>query len=189
VRDGREPPPSTYPALARGTLVRPDALWRPAIPGVALARVPYQPYRLDLGPRWAEGIVEREPPSLGAPYAVLVPRVDSLGNDLGGIRSVELRAPLATYFPWQLRGEGTAAPDRLVSFAGTFVPLPRTEAERAQRGDPRPSLERLYGTRDAYLARVDAAARALAAERFLLPDDAAAARARLGATWDWIQRQ
>ena len=121
---------------------------------------------------------------------MLVPRVDSLGNDLGGVRSVELRAPLATYFPWQLRGEGApAAPDRLVSFAGTCVPLPRTEAERARRGDPRPSVERLYGSRDAYLARVDSAARALIGERFMLPEDAAAAHARLGATWDWIQRQ
>jgi Alpha/beta hydrolase domain len=81
-----------------------------------------------------------------------------------------------------------AATDRLASFAGTFVPLPRTEAERAERGDPRPSLEKLYGSRDAYLARVDAASRQLVAERFMLPDDAAAAHARLAATWDWIMR-
>jgi hypothetical protein len=188
VQDGREPPPATYPTLAAGMLVRVDSLVRPAIPGVALARVPYQPYRLDFGPRWRQGIVDREPPGVGAPYTILVPRVDSLGNDLGGIRSVELRAPLATYFPWQLRTGLPAATDRLVSFAGTFVPLPRTEAERTQRGDPRPSLERLYGSRDAYLARVDAAARALVAERFLLPEDTTAAHARLAATWDWIMR-
>jgi len=97
-------------------------------------------------------------------------------------------APLATHYPWQLRTGMPAATDRLVSFAGTFVPLPRTEAERAERGDPRPSLEKLYGSRDAYLARVDAAARAIVAERFMLPEDAAAARARLAATWDWIMR-
>jgi hypothetical protein len=180
VKDGRTPPPSTYPTLAAKMLVPADSLHRPAIPGVTLARLPYQPYRLDL---------TTEPPTLGAPYTVLVPRVDSLGNDLGGVRSAELRAPLATYFPWQLRSGLPAATDRLVSFAGTFVPLPRTEAERAERGDPRPSLEKLYGSRDAYLARVDAAARALVAERFMLPDDAAAARARLAATWDWIARQ
>jgi hypothetical protein len=189
VKDGREPPPATYPTLAAGMLVSVDSLRRPAIPGVALARVPYQAYRLDLGPRWAEGIIDREPPRVGAAYATLVPRVDSLGNDLGGIRSVELRVPVATYFPWQLRVGMPAAADRLVSFQGTFVPLPRTETERARRGDPRPSLERLYGSRDAFLARVDAAAAALVAERFMVPDDMAAARARLAATWDWIARE
>jgi hypothetical protein len=189
VKDDRTPPPSIYPTIASGMLVRPGALRRPAIPDVALAAAPYTPRRLDFGPDWTRGIVDREPPTVGAAFTVLVPRVDSLGNDLGGIRSVELRAPLATYFPWQLRTGMPAATEQLVSFAGTFVPLPRTETERAQRHDPRPSIERLYGTRDAFLARVDAAARDLAAARFLLPEDTTAAHARLAATWDWIARQ
>ncbi len=186
VRDGREPPASLYPTRAAGMLVPVDSLVRPAIPGVRLAAAPYRPYRLDFGPRWPEGIVDREPPAVRAPYAVVVPRVDSLGNDRGGVRAVELEAPLATYLPWQLRAPSLAASDRLVSFQGTFVPLARTEAERARSGDPRPSIERLYGTRDAYLARVDAAARALAARRFLLDEDVPRAHARLASTWDWI---
>lgn len=186
VKDGREPPPSLYPTRGAGMLVPVDSLQRPTIPGVASARVPYQPYRLDFGPRWPDGIVDREPPVVGAPYPVLVPRVDSLGNDLGGVRSVELEAPLATYLPWQLRASTLAASDRLVSFQGTFVPLAQTEAERARTGDPRPSLERRYGTRAAYLARVDNAARALAARRFLLDEDVPRAHARLASTWDWI---
>jgi hypothetical protein len=189
VKDGRAPPPSTYPTIAGGTLVRPNALRRPAIIDVALAGAPYAPRRLDFGPRWTQGIIDSEPPRVGAPFTVLVPRVDSLGNDLGGIRSVELRAPLATYFPWQLRIGMPAATDQLVSFAGTFVPLPRTEEDRARSGDPRPSIERLYGTREAFLVRVDASARELVAARFLLPEDTTAAHARMAATWDWIARQ
>jgi hypothetical protein len=189
VRDGREPPPSAYPTIAAGLLVPADALVRPAIPGVRLARVPYAPHRLDFGPGWPRGVVDREPPAVGAPYRVLVPRADSLGNDLGGVRSAELEAPLATYFPWQLRAPGLAASDRLASFQGTFVPLARTEAERGRSGDPRPSLERLYGSREAYLARVDAAARALAARRFLLDEDAPRVRAKLGGAWDWLAGQ
>jgi hypothetical protein len=189
VKDGRTPPPSMYPTIAGGTLVRPAALRRPAIPGVALAVAPYTPRRLDFGPRWAEGVVDREPPAVGAPFTILVPRVDSLGNDLGGIRSVELRAPLATYFPWQLRTGMPAGTDQLVSFAGTFVPLARTEAERARLRDPRPSIARLYGTREAFLARADVAARDLVAARFLLPDDTTAARQRMAATWDWIEHR
>jgi hypothetical protein len=186
VRDGRTPPPSAHPTLAGGTLVPAAEVRFPPIPGVRLARAPYTPVRLDFGPRWAAGVVDREPPAAGAPYAVLVPQVDSLGNELGGVRAVELAAPLATYFPWQLRARALAGSDRLASFQGTFVPLPRTEAERAAWGDPRPSLERLYGTRAAYLARVDAAARALVARRFLLDEDVARARARLAGTWDWL---
>jgi hypothetical protein len=186
VKDGREPPASAYPTRQARLLTTVDSVHRPAVPGVALARVPYQPHRIDLGAGWSKGIIDREPPTIGAPYAVLVPRVDSLGNDLGGIRSVELRVPLATYFPWSLRLGAPAGRDRLASFRGTFVPLPRTEAERRRTGDPRPSIERLHGTRDAFLGHVDAAVADLVAERFLLAEDAPAARARMASTWDWI---
>jgi hypothetical protein len=186
VKDGREPPPSIYPTNRSGSLVPVDSARRPRIPGVPLAQIPAQPYRYDFGPRWKEGIIDFEPPRLGAPYAVRVSQVDSIGNDIGGIRSVEARVPLATYFPWQLRTG--AASDRMVSFQGTFVPLPRTDAERVGTHDPRPSIERLYGgNRDAFLKRVDTAAAELVAERFLLAEDVAAARARMAATWDWIE--
>jgi hypothetical protein len=186
VTTGRTPPPSTYPTRASRTLTRVDSLSRPAIPGVELARLPYQPYRYDFGPRWAAGIVDREPPRVGAPYVVLVPRVDSLGNDRGGIRSIELRVPLATYFPWQLRtGAGS---DHLASFAGTFVPLPRTDADRRRTHDARPSIDELYPNRTVFLDRVDAAARALIADRWMLPEDFTAAHDRMAATWDWIMR-
>jgi hypothetical protein len=184
VRDGREPPASVYPTNASGSLVPVDSTRRPQIAGVPLARITAQPYRVDMGPRWTQGIIDREPPRIGKPYAIRVSQVDSIGNDIGGIRSVEARVPLATYFPWQLRTG--AASDRLASFGGTFVPLPRTESERASTHDPRPSIERLYGGRDAFLSRVDNAAAELVAQRFMLAEDTSAARARMAATWDWI---
>ena len=184
VKDGRAPPASLYPTIAGGSLVPVDSSHCPAIPGVTIAKIPYRPYRLDLGARWPEGIIDREPPAIGAPYVVLVPRVDLLGNDLGGIRSVEARVPLATYFPWSLRTG--AASDRLASFVGTFVPLPRREADRVRSGDPRPSVERLYESREVFLSRVDSAAAELVAQRFMLPEDASAAHTRMAATWDWL---
>ncbi len=180
------PPPSQYPTLARGDLVAPSAVKFPQIPGVAVARIPAQPYRMDFGPRWKSGIIDLEPPRLGAPYVVLVPRVDEMGNDLGGIRSVELRVPLATYFPWHLR-TGLSAPDRLISFTGTFVPLPRTEQERLASGDSRPSIEHLYSSREAFLTRVGQEAQALVRDRFMLADDVAEARHRMADTWDFVQ--
>jgi hypothetical protein len=148
-----------------------------------------QPYRVDFGPRWKDGYIDVEPPDLGRPFTVLVPRVDRFGNDASGIQSVELRVPLASYLPWRLRTGLPSGTDRLVSFTGTFVPLPRTEQERASSGDARPSLEALYPSREAFLARVDAAASALVKERFLLEQDAPAARQRMADTWDFIARQ
>ncbi len=186
VRSGTLPPPSQYPTLAAKQLVHAGAVAFPAIGPLPVARMPYQPYRMDLGPRWREGIIDVEPPKLGAPYTVLVPRVDEFGNDLGGIRSIELRVPLATWFPWHLRTAAPAARDRLVSFSGTFVPLAPTDTERAQTGDSRPSIATLYTGREQFLRKVDAAAQELVKERFLLPQDVAAARQRMADIWDWI---
>jgi hypothetical protein len=54
------------------------------------------------------------------------------------------------------------------------MPFARTRREREAAGDPRPSLEERYGSRDTYVAKVKAAAEALVADRLLLPSDAAA---------------
>jgi hypothetical protein len=55
-----------------------------------------------------------------------------------------------------------------------LIPFARTRAERDAAGDPRPSLEERYGSRENYAARVEAAATALVTDRLLLPSDAAA---------------
>jgi len=179
----KEPPEATYPSLSDDVLVRTIDLKFPTIPKLPVARIPNQPYRMDLGPRWSQGIIEREPAPLGAPYPVFVPRVDTIGNELGGIRSIEVLVPLATYYPWQLRTGMAAGTDRLVSFRGTFVPLPKTEAERRASGDSRPSVEALYGDRARFLERVDNAISSLIARRALLPEDSAAARNRMTDVW------
>jgi hypothetical protein len=56
---------------------------------------------------------------------------------------------------------------------GSSLPFAKTKAEREAAGDPRLSLEERYGSREAYVAKVKAAADALVAERLLLPADAA----------------
>ena len=195
VKAGKAPPPSQYPTLASANLVRSADQRFPAIPNprtsstsltrgtLPVARIPHQPYRLDFGPRWSQGIIDFEPPKVGAPYPVFVSRVDSIGNDLGGIRSIELLAPLATYYPWQLRSGTAAGNDRLVSFRGTFIPLPRTEVERRATGDSRPSIETLYGNRSGFMERVDSAIASLVRQRFLLSEDVTAARSRMTDVW------
>jgi hypothetical protein len=186
VRDDRAPPPSQLPTLESGALVAPGQVRFPTIPGLAVARTPYRPHRLDLGPGWPRGRVDREPPGVGAPFPVFVMQVDSLGNELGGIRPVELLAPLATYYPWHLRTRAPAGREHLASFAGTFVPLPATEAERRQWGDARPSVERLYGSKGRFMERVEQAVQSLVARGFLLAEDAPTARLRMEDTWDFV---
>lgn len=186
IRDGREPPPSRYPTIGRGTLVAVDAVRFPRIPGVAPPRAAAAIHRLDFGPRWSEGIVDVEPPRLGPPYPVQVGQVDSVGNEIDGIRMHEVEVPLATYLPWQLRTGEAEAVAPLVGNEGSIVPLPRTEAERRASGDARPSVEALYRDREDYLGRVRRAVERLVAERYILADDAAAELSRAERIWAWV---
>jgi hypothetical protein len=135
------------------------------------------------GARWSRGIIDREPPVLGAPYPVFVSRVDTIGNELGGIRSIEILVPLATYYPWQLRTGMPSGTDHLASFRGTFIPLPKTEADRNASGDSRPSIEALHKDKGQFLRRVDDGISSLIVRRFLLPEDSATARNRMADIW------
>jgi len=79
--------------------------------------------------------------------------------------------PLGTYTGWNIY---RTQPGELADRDGSLIPFARTKTEREAAGDPRPSLAERYGSRDAYVAKVEAAAEALVAERLLLPADAAA---------------
>ncbi len=174
VARGIEPPPSRIPRRADGTLVD-MAQWRrqfPAIPGVALPAAPNELPFIDYGPAFAEGGPIMEPPRVdrSRAYAVLVPAVDALGNDAAGLRAPMVEAPLASYTGWNLRIAGRGA-GTLHDFSGSTLPLPETPAERDLTGDPRPSILERYGTAQGYVAAIEAAARALAADRLLLEED------------------
>jgi hypothetical protein len=185
VRDGREPPPSAYPRLDTGTLVAVDRVRAPAIPGVGWPRVAHEAYRVDYGPRWPNGIITLEPPRLGKPFPSRVPQVDVDGNELGGVRSLELLAPLATYTPWSLR-RGAANPDELVDFYGTFIPFARDRAERERRGDPRASVTERYGDRTRYVDLVRRHAETLARSGYLLVEDVPRVVEQAERSWTWL---
>jgi len=102
-----------------------------------------------------------------------VPLPDADGNDQGGVRLVELQAPLGTHTGWNLRAEQTGFGWATSRFDGSFVPFARTEAERLAAGDPRPSLAERYPTRDDFVAAVDKAARRQIAAGLLLEEDLA----------------
>ena len=56
-------------------------------------------------------------------------------------------------------------------FAGGTIPFPATESARLTAGDPRPSIESRYKSRDEYLSKVRASAEVLVSERYLLETD------------------
>ena len=186
VRDGVRPPPSAVPRLRDRTLVLPSEVNFPSIPannyeGISRPAVTFlalaNPLRArDWGPLFnnedESGIITTEPPDAGTrQYTILVPQVNADGNDLGGVRSATLQAPLGTYTGWNL-GRADRWPNHLCSLQGSFIPFARTQAERLAVGDPRPSLEERYGSHAGYVAAVRAAAERLVNQRLLLPADA-----------------
>ena len=100
-----------------------------------------------------------------------VPQVDEDGNDLGGLRSPDIAAPVGTHTGWNLRRSGFAEGD-LASLGGSFMPFARTRAEREANGDPRRSIEERYASHEDYVRQVTEAAQALLADGFLLEEDA-----------------
>jgi len=189
VRDGIAPPPSAVPRLADGSAVPAEATEKTftAIPGVRFPDRIERPARLDFGPEWARGVCAALPPKKGAPYATVVSAVDADGNEVAGIRPVELRAPLATFTGWNPRHPDQGAPGDLMSMMGSTLPFCRTADERARHGDPRPSTAERYASRDAYLARVRAACAELCALRHMLAEDVEAMVARAGRQYDFFQ--
>lgn len=185
VRDDKAPPASAVPRIADGTLVAPDQVRFPAIPansygGVARPAMRYSGavsalHVLDFGPQYrageSAGVITLEPPRAGAAsYGVLVPQVDGDGIDLGGVRNVYVQAPIGTYTGWN-----SFRPDLFdggfCNFSGSFVPFAATQAEREAAGDPRPSLQERYPTKEAYVAAVRRAGEQLATQRLMLAED------------------
>lgn len=165
--NGKLPPASAYPQLADGTLTT-VADYRAIFPKGLGITPPEQNLR---EPRLNFGAGDTVPPKHGDDYETRVPVPDVDGNDKGGVRLVELQAPLGTHTGWNLRAPDTGFAWATSRFDGSFVPFARTEAERLAAGDPRPSLEARYATRDAYVAAVQAAADRQVAAGLLLPED------------------
>ncbi len=174
--NGKAPPASAYPQLADHTLTT-VADYRAVFPaglGISPPQQNLREPRLNFGWRYARfGIADRVPPKQGEAYQTLVPLPDADGNDQGGVRLVELQAPLGTHTGWNLRAAQTGFGWATSRFDGSFVPFARTEAERLAAGDPRPSLAERYPTRDDFVAAVDKAARRQMAAGLLLEEDLA----------------
>src|SRR6202167_1199505 len=168
------PPASSYPKIADGNLVTLEKYALPAIPGVNRPHEASQAYRLDFGPNWQQGILSIQPPKVGPAFPVLVPQVDADGNERDGVRLPEITVPLATYAGWNLRDPSIGAPEQRVSFEASYLPFPRTAAERQKTGDPRKSIAERYAGREDYLTQYKKAVDDLVQQHWILPEDRAA---------------
>src|SRR5436309_1019438 len=186
IADGTPPPPSRYPHIGDGTLVAPDRLRFPKVPGVRTSTAVHRAYRADYGPRFiTEGVVTIEPPRIGAAFPILVPQGDADGNGIAGIRMPELAAPLATYTGWNLFNARAGPTDVISSMQGSYIPLARAASDRKRSGDPRQSIEERYHDKDQYVGLVAKAAQALIDQRFLLAEDLAVIVQNAGRHWDY----
>jgi hypothetical protein len=189
VTNGTAPPDSKIPRVGKDELVAVGALNFPKVPGIALPKEPYLAWHLDFGPEFrTKGIVAYDPPKVGAAFPVLVPQVNSDGNETAGIRLPEQLVPLATYTGWNLRDPKVGAPDVTYNMVGSFIPFARTKAEREAAGDPRLSIEERYKDKEEYLRKVKEAAVALSGSGFLLKEDVDKVEAKAGARWDSIMK-
>lgn len=182
--DGTLPPESKYPRIDKGTLVPVEDVVAPKIFGVTWPDRAHVAYRVDYGPRWREGIIDNEPPKVGEAFPVLVPQVDEYGNELGGVATVELLAPMATYTGWARRYP-LPNPEELLDFVGMFCPAPRIAAHEDRR-DSRPPVEVMYSSKEEYLSKARESAESLVGEGFLLERDVEPAVKRAEETWDWV---
>ena len=162
VEKGIEPPPSRFPTVANGGLVKAAAIGFPDIPGVKYSGS-YNPLHLSDH--------RSVPPEQGDAYTVLVARGDADGNMTDGVRHPNLAVPIGTHTGWNLRREGFAEGEQCAG-TGSFIPFSTTHSERQASGDPRRSLDERYPDHQAYVRAVAAAADSLVQDRLLLRRDA-----------------
>ena len=149
------PPDSRWPRLAAGELASVEKLRFPTIPSLGLRK---------------PTVLNRPNPPAGRPeWPVFVPVVDDDGNERPGIRMPALAAATGTYLPWNLRKTGYAEGE-LCLIMGSFLPFADDAAARGD--DPRPSLGERYPEPGDRRARYLEAVEQLAAEGFLLAEDA-----------------
>jgi hypothetical protein len=159
---GTPPPPSAVPKLSDKTLVAPlpqSGMGFPSIPGVMYTGLKSTRYLLDYGPQFDQGIMTINPPVTTVPffdnpangkiYPTFIPKTDADGNDIAGVRILDVRVPLATYTGWSLRALNAGGPDGCEG-SGQMIPFAKTAADRAASGDPRLSVAERYGSYSGY---------------------------------------
>lgn len=163
VSEDKAPPASRTPYIRDGTLMTPDKVRFPAIPGLHVVR---RVNAIGVLKDWIKPEMD-----MSRPYRPLVPQVDADGNETSGIRLPDIAVPLATHTGWNLY-KAPLPEGELCDRDGSYSPFAATRAAREANGDPRLSLEERYRDHAGYVQRLVAAANRLVAERLLLREGA-----------------
>ena len=179
VEHGTAPPDSRFPSRAAGTLV-PLAEARATFPRLPEVNFPNRPERAAAARPFGRA-AERE-------------------HGLPGVRAIDgcrrqrswRHPPSAAHRTSGHACRLVAARERLwrrrpVHHPGFDDSVRRDRSRKAARGDPRPSLETRYASRDAWAARLAAAVDRLVAERLLLAEDGDRLAAAARESWDVYQ--
>jgi hypothetical protein len=163
---GTTPPPSRTPDLASGSLIEAEKA-----PGQLSTPIPGLPYTGMHVVAAAEDL-SVHPAKLLGQFKLYLPRLNTDGMMIGGVRLPAIDAPKATYTGWnpQVVGNG---PTALCSLVGGVVPFAATRENRSAKADPRPSVAERYDSPSAYVERVDKVAQELVHNRFMLMEDLA----------------
>jgi hypothetical protein len=172
VRKGIAPINSRVPMSSNGTLVTvKEAKKRfPSIKGVYFPEKPNQLFVTDYGKEYVNGLISKEPPEIAfdKEYCVKVPNIDVDGNEVPGIRTPHIEAPLATYTGWNFWS--TKIENRvLYSVIGCYFPFKRTKEKKCM--DQRSSVEERYSSSLEYINAISKAAQNLMNKRLLLKED------------------
>ena len=101
----------------------------------------------------------------------------------------EVAVPLATYTGWNNFRPEAGPVNVLSSMQGSYIPFSRSQTERQQRNDPRPSILERYGTRAEYVGLVSNAALALIEDGYLLARDLPPILKRASQHWDHLMEE
>jgi hypothetical protein len=178
VTKGKKPPKSRHPSLNDGTLVDSNAAamgW-PSIPGAPTPdNVMNVAMDYDWGPQFRyndqAGVESNVVPRIKQIIPTPASKVDHDGNEVGGVKSVLLQAPLGTYTAWNPVASGPLKGNE-GSLAAGYIAFAQTRADRLAAGDPRLSVEERYGSQEGYNCVVRNAAERNVRARLLLPEDA-----------------
>jgi alpha/beta hydrolase family protein len=182
VREGAAPPPSRYPRLQDGNLVRSTEVAFPDLPGVT------SPRKVLPGARGVNNLIAKDG-GAGAALPLLVSQIDRDGNELGGLRLPDVMVPLATTAGWNFRKAAIGGTQLLYPLLGSYIPFASTKAERERTHDPRPSIEERYPSRDQYLKRVQEAAASLVKDGYVRAEDVPAIVKHAGDHWDLLVKR
>jgi hypothetical protein len=178
VAKGERPPRSEYPRVSDGTLVpaTAEAMHWPKIPGAPTPdNVMNVLMDYDYGPEFRyndqSGVMTNVVPPIKQIIPTLAAKVDEDGNEIAGMKSVLLQAPLGTYTSWNPVASGPLKGNEGTLAAG-YIPFAMTKAERMASSDPRRSVEERYGSQEGYDCVVRHAAKKEVRKRLLLQEDA-----------------